>query len=91
MSDLHDLTKAQLIERVAELAGSPLGRDIGYVVRDERGSGLDRRRGTQPQKVAAMEGNWETGPNVPLLLFALPDEEARENRFELGIPRRHVP
>ncbi len=40
----------------------------------------------QPQKVAAMEGNWETGPNIPLLLFALPDEEARENRFEIGIP-----
>ncbi len=40
----------------------------------------------QPQKVAAMEGNWETDDNVPLLLFALPDHEARENRFELGIP-----
>ncbi|WP_420860716.1 cytochrome ubiquinol oxidase subunit I [Algirhabdus cladophorae] len=40
----------------------------------------------QPQKVAAMEGNWETQGNVPLLLFALPDEEARENRFEVGIP-----
>ena len=40
----------------------------------------------QPAKVAAMEGNWETGPNTPLLLFALPDEEARENRFEIGIP-----
>ncbi|MDZ7714004.1 MAG: cytochrome ubiquinol oxidase subunit I [Rhodovibrio sp.] len=40
----------------------------------------------QPQKVAAMEGNWETQGNVPLLLFALPDAEARENRFEIGIP-----
>ncbi|PTX55543.1 cytochrome bd-I ubiquinol oxidase subunit 1 apoprotein [Litoreibacter ponti] len=40
----------------------------------------------QPQKVAAMEGNWETRGNVPLVLFALPDEEARENRFEIGIP-----
>ena len=40
----------------------------------------------QPQKVAAMEGNWETRGNVPLLLFALPDEAARENRFEIGIP-----
>jgi cytochrome d ubiquinol oxidase subunit I len=26
----------------------------------------------QPQKVAAMEGNWETGPRVPLVLFAHP-------------------
>lgn len=40
----------------------------------------------QPAKIAAMEGNWETQGNVPLLLFALPDEEARENRFEIAIP-----
>ncbi|MFN3613267.1 MAG: cytochrome ubiquinol oxidase subunit I [Rubrimonas sp.] len=40
----------------------------------------------QPQKVAAMEGNWRSGGNVPLLLFALPDEQARENRFEIGVP-----
>ncbi|MGQ2907437.1 MAG: cytochrome ubiquinol oxidase subunit I [Aliihoeflea sp.] len=40
----------------------------------------------QPQKVAAMEANWETRPNVPLVLFAWPDEEARENRFEIAIP-----
>ncbi len=40
----------------------------------------------QPTKVAAMEGNWERSSNVPLLLFALPDQEAQENRFEVGIP-----
>ena len=40
----------------------------------------------QPAKVAAMEGNWEAGSNVPLLLFALPDQEARENRAEIAIP-----
>lgn len=40
----------------------------------------------QPMKVAAMEGNWETGPNVPLLLFALPDREAQANHFEVAIP-----
>ncbi|MGB0158045.1 MAG: cytochrome ubiquinol oxidase subunit I [Thalassovita mediterranea] len=40
----------------------------------------------QPQKVAAMEGNWDTQSNVPLLLFALPDEDARENRFEVAVP-----
>jgi cytochrome d ubiquinol oxidase subunit I len=40
----------------------------------------------QPQKVAAMEGNWQTSSQVPLLLFAWPDEAARENRFEIGIP-----
>ena len=40
----------------------------------------------QPAKVAAMEGNWETRGHVPLVLFAIPDEAARENRFEIGIP-----
>ena len=40
----------------------------------------------QPQKIAAMEGNWETGSNVPLLLFAIPDQAARENNFEIAIP-----
>lgn len=40
----------------------------------------------QPQKVAAMEANWETGGNVPLVLFALPDQDARANRFEVAIP-----
>lgn len=40
----------------------------------------------QPAKVAAMEGNWETQGNVPLVLFAIPDEDARENRMEIAIP-----
>lgn len=40
----------------------------------------------QPAKVAAMEGNWETRGNVPLLLFAMPNEETRSNDFEIGIP-----
>lgn len=40
----------------------------------------------QPQKIAAMEGNWQTGPNKPLVLFALPDSTARQNHYELAIP-----
>ncbi len=40
----------------------------------------------QPAKVAAMEGNWETSRNVPLLLFAIPDQENQTNHFEIGIP-----
>lgn len=40
----------------------------------------------QPQKVAAMEANWETQGRVPLVLFAWPDEDLRENRFEIAIP-----
>jgi cytochrome d ubiquinol oxidase subunit I len=33
-----------------------------------------------------MEGLWETGGNVPLLLFAIPDQAAQTNHFEIGIP-----
>lgn len=40
----------------------------------------------QPMKVAAMEGNWETSGNVPLLLFAIPDQANQTNHFEIGIP-----
>ncbi|TNF01114.1 MAG: cytochrome ubiquinol oxidase subunit I [Gammaproteobacteria bacterium] len=40
----------------------------------------------QPTKVAAMEGNWETSSHVPLLLFAIPDQENQENLYEIGIP-----
>jgi cytochrome d ubiquinol oxidase subunit I len=40
----------------------------------------------QPMKVAAMEGNWETSRNVPLLLFAIPDQESQTNHFEVGLP-----
>jgi cytochrome d ubiquinol oxidase subunit I len=40
----------------------------------------------QPAKVAAMEGLWETTRGAPLLLFAVPDEERRENRYEVAIP-----
>ena len=40
----------------------------------------------QPAKIAAMEGNWDTGGPRPLILFAWPDEEKRENLLEIGIP-----
>jgi cytochrome d ubiquinol oxidase subunit I len=40
----------------------------------------------QPQKVAAMEANWETRAHVPLVLFALPDTEERTNHYEIAIP-----
>ncbi|UPY37082.1 cytochrome ubiquinol oxidase subunit I [Sediminicoccus sp. KRV36] len=40
----------------------------------------------QPQKVAAMEGVWETERSAGLRLFAIPDEATRSNRFEIEIP-----
>ncbi len=41
----------------------------------------------QPQKIAAMEGIWETEQGAGLRLFALPDEQARTNRYELVVPK----
>jgi cytochrome d ubiquinol oxidase subunit I len=40
----------------------------------------------QPQKIAAMEGVWQTERGAPLLLFAWPDEATRSNKFEIGVP-----
>ncbi len=40
----------------------------------------------QPQKVAAMEGIWQTGAHQPLLLFAMPDEAQQKNHAEIAIP-----
>jgi cytochrome d ubiquinol oxidase subunit I len=40
----------------------------------------------QPAKIAAMEGIWETQKGAPMVVFALPDEAAGRNRFEIAIP-----
>ncbi len=40
----------------------------------------------QPQKIAAVEANWQRRSHVPLLLFAIPDQTARTNHFEIGLP-----
>ncbi|MBK3773092.1 cytochrome ubiquinol oxidase subunit I [Azospirillum brasilense] len=40
----------------------------------------------QPAKVAAMEGHWEGGARAPLILFAIPDNEAEANHAEIAIP-----
>jgi cytochrome d ubiquinol oxidase subunit I len=41
----------------------------------------------QPTKLAAMEGIWESGAGQPAVLFAIPDETAETNRFEVAIPK----
>ena len=44
----------------------------------------------QPQKLAAIEGSWTRPPQgagEPLRLFAVPDQGARRNLYELAIPR----
>ena len=40
----------------------------------------------QPIKVAAMEGNWERGPNKPLYLLSHPDEEQEKTHSLISIP-----
>ena len=41
----------------------------------------------QPAKLAAMEGIWETQKGVPAVLFGLPDEKTRSNKYEIAIPK----
>jgi cytochrome bd ubiquinol oxidase subunit I len=40
----------------------------------------------QPAKIAALEAHWDTGKNVPLILFAFPDPKAETNHYEIAIP-----
>jgi cytochrome d ubiquinol oxidase subunit I len=41
----------------------------------------------QPQKLAAMEGLWETRAGQPAVLFAIPDASAERNLVEIAIPK----
>ena len=41
----------------------------------------------QPQKVAAMEGIWQTERGAPLVLFGWPDEAARTTHFAVEVPK----
>ncbi|MGU3538644.1 cytochrome ubiquinol oxidase subunit I [Methylobacterium sp. A54F] len=41
----------------------------------------------QPTKLAAIEANWETQADMPLLLFAIPNMKEERNDFEIGIPK----
>jgi len=40
----------------------------------------------QPVKIAAVEGLWDTEGRAPMVLFAIPDEVAETNRYEIAIP-----
>lgn len=41
----------------------------------------------QPEKLAAMEGHWETHHGAPFVLFAIPDSKNERNRLEVAIPK----
>ncbi|MFL4996967.1 MAG: cytochrome ubiquinol oxidase subunit I, partial [Microvirga sp.] len=57
---------------------------IQIVIGDLHGLGVLKY---QPTKLAAIEGNWDRMDNMPLRLFALPDEVAETNRYEIAIPK----
>ncbi|MDR6292498.1 MULTISPECIES: cytochrome ubiquinol oxidase subunit I [Inquilinus] len=48
-------------------------------------SGLEVRE-HQPAKLAAIEAHWQTGGDVPLILFAWPDQAGEKNDFTIEIP-----
>ena len=41
----------------------------------------------QPAKIAAMEAIWKTDKSVPLVLFAIPNEEKKRNDYAIEIPK----
>lgn len=41
----------------------------------------------QPAKIAAMEGLWETKRGAPFVVFGIPDEEEKRNRYAIEIPK----
>ncbi len=41
----------------------------------------------QPAKIAAMEGLWQSARGAPMVLFGVPDEALRANRYEVAIPK----
>ncbi len=53
------------------------------VVGDQHG--LDTLR-YQPAKLAGIEAIWDTGSRQPWVVFAIPDDNAALNRFEISIP-----
>ena len=41
----------------------------------------------QPVKIAAIEGHWETGSGIPLILFGWPDMETETTKYKVEVPR----
>ena len=41
----------------------------------------------QPAKIAAIEAIWKTEKGVPLVLFAIPNEQTRRNDYSIEIPK----
>ncbi|MGQ0503155.1 MAG: cytochrome ubiquinol oxidase subunit I [Panacagrimonas sp.] len=72
---------AGLRSAIAVLA---IAAPLQIVAGDQHGLNV---RQHQPLKIAAMEGLWETTRGAPLVLFAIPDQAAQDNRLEIAIPK----
>ncbi len=73
---LSSFRLAAVFGAVATLITLQMGDESGYLVARD-----------QPTKIAAMEAAWETEPApAPLLLFALPNQEAQENALAVKFP-----
>jgi cytochrome d ubiquinol oxidase subunit I len=84
----HDAPEAKLVgaRRSMSMAlwFAALFVPIQIVIGDLHGLGVLKY---QPTKLAAIEGNWDRMANMPLRLFAIPDEEAETNHYEIAIPK----
>jgi len=77
----HDMAAARTL-RTGILVAAVLA-PIQAFVGDQHGLNTLKH---QPAKIAGIEAIWDTGRDVPLLLFAIPNEKERRNDFEIGIP-----
>jgi len=41
----------------------------------------------QPAKIAAMEGHYDSHDGAPLILFGIPDDQAKEMKYQVAIPK----
>ncbi|MEM0969651.1 MAG: cytochrome ubiquinol oxidase subunit I, partial [Verrucomicrobiota bacterium] len=69
---------------VIGIAGAAFVGPLQAIIGDLHGTNT---RDHQPAKLAAMEALWEGEEGAPLVLFALPDQEARTNHGEVAIPK----
>ena len=74
---------ARTMFAMAVLMGA-LVAPVQLFVGDQHGLNTQKH---QPAKVAAMEGHFETQTGAPLILFGIPDMEAAETKYAIGIPK----
>lgn len=79
----HDRVPAVMAALRTAIVSAAILIPIQIVVGDLHGLNTLKH---QPQKVAAMEGLWETTKGADLLLFAIPNEHTRSNSHEIAIP-----